>query len=238
MGRRLGQHFLFDPRILERIAYAACPVTVPLVIEIGPGPGGLTAHLAARCDRLIAIELDAHLASALLGRHPNVEIVHADVLQTRLDSWGPAVIAGNLPYYITSPIIERVLELGSNVQKAVFLVQREVARRLAAREGTRDYGYLSVSVQSRAAVEVLFTVKPGAFKPPPKVDSALVRLTPSGVALPDGFLDFAARCFAHKRKTLANNIPEAAGQPEARLRAEQLSVAQLKDLFARLRNRL
>jgi 16S rRNA (adenine1518-N6/adenine1519-N6)-dimethyltransferase len=234
LGRRLGQHFLFDPRILERIALAACPEPVHTVIEIGPGPGGLTSHLAARCERLIAIELDPQLASALAGRYKNVEVVQADVLRTNLDAWGPAVIAGNLPYYITSPIIDRVLELGSIVQNATFLVQREVAVRLAAQPGSRDYGYLTVATQARAKVEVLFAVKPGAFKPPPKVDSALVRLTPLKADLPRGFLPFVSRCFAHKRKTLANNVPQVAGQPEARLRAEQLSVAQLLDLLRRL----
>jgi 16S rRNA (adenine1518-N6/adenine1519-N6)-dimethyltransferase len=237
LGRPLGQHFLFDQRILERIAFAACPDPVPLVIEIGSGSGSLTSHLSARCERLIAIELDAQLAAILDGRYSNVEVVQADVLQTRLDAWGPAVIAGNLPYYITSPIIDRVLQLGPVIQRATFLVQREVALRLAAAHGSRDYGFLTVATQSRAKVELLFNVKPGAFKPPPKVDSAVVRLTPLAAPPPDGFLAFASRCFAHKRKMLGNNLPEIAGQPEARLRAEQLSIAGLQSLHARLKNR-
>jgi 16S rRNA (adenine1518-N6/adenine1519-N6)-dimethyltransferase len=246
LGRPLGQHFLFTESILERIALAACPRPEPLVVEIGPGPGGLTAHLARRAERLITVELDPSLAEKIRGRFQDqaVEVVEGDVLETDLGQWGEAVVCGNLPYYITSPIIERALALGPALKRAVFLVQKEVAERITAQPGSRDYGYLSVSVQARARAEMLFTVRPGAFKPPPKVDSAVVRLTPSGdvdqgeIA---GFLRFAGLCFRMKRKTLRNNLASAytaealRDLPEAGLRAEQLSVAQMMGLFRRMK---
>lgn len=232
MGRRLGQHFLRDESALSRIAAAACPAREPLVIEIGPGEGALTRHLAARAERLIAIELDAALAARL--DIAGAEVVHADVLGADLSQWGECVIAGNLPYYITSPIIEKILALGPQCRRAVLLVQKEVAERLAASPGSRDYGYLTVSAQSRAQVEPLFDVRRGAFRPPPKVDSSVVRLTPRAAPSPE-FLSFAAQCFRMKRKTLRNNLaasfPRIAEHPFAGLRAEQLSLAQLRALF-------
>jgi 16S rRNA (adenine1518-N6/adenine1519-N6)-dimethyltransferase len=238
LGRRLGQHFLHSDGILGRIAAEACPEREPLVVEIGPGRGALTAHLAERCGRLIAIELDAPLIDPLRGRFPAIEVVAADVLATDLGQWGEAVIAGSLPYYITSPILDQVTALGPLCRRAVFLVQKEVALRVAASPGTRDYGYVSVLVQARAEVSYRFTVPPGAFQPPPKVDSAVIRLTPRPAGPPAGFEPFAAACFRAKRKTLRNNLaalyPEIEGRPEARLRAEQLSVAELQSLYRSL----
>jgi 16S rRNA (adenine1518-N6/adenine1519-N6)-dimethyltransferase len=250
LGRRLGQHFLFTDSILARIALAACPRPEALVVEIGPGPGSLTSHLAPRCQRLVAVELDPALAAGLRVRfdsNPGIEILEGDVLGTDLSQWGEAVVCGNLPYYITSPILEKVLALGPIVKRALFLVQKEVAERITAKPGSRDYGYLSVSVQVRAKAEKLFTVKAAAFRPPPKVDSAVIRLTPiAGTGLDPadmaGFLRFAGLCFHMKRKTLKNNLAAAypaaqiSNLPEAGLRAEQLSVAQLTALYLRLRN--
>jgi 16S rRNA (adenine1518-N6/adenine1519-N6)-dimethyltransferase len=246
LGRPLGQHFLFTQTILEKIALAACPRPEPLVVEIGPGPGGLTACLARRAERLVTIELDPELAEGIRGRFggQGVEVVEGDVLQTDLSQWGEAVVCGNLPYYITSPIIERVLALGPVLKRGVFLVQKEVAERITAQPGSRDYGYLSVSVQARAGAEKLILVKAAAFRPPPKVDSAVIRLTPiegkdrSEMA---GFLRFAGLCFHMKRKTLRNNLAAAypleilKDLPEAGLRAEQLTVAQIMDLHQRLK---
>ncbi|MBA3974302.1 MAG: ribosomal RNA small subunit methyltransferase A [Candidatus Solibacter sp.] len=246
MGRPLGQHFLFTESILERIALAACPRPEPLVVEIGPGPGGLTACLARRAGRLVAVELDAALAGGIRTRFAGqaVEVVEGDVLNTDLSQWGEAVVCGNLPYYITSPIIDHVLALGPVLKRSVFLVQKEVAERITAQPGSRDYGYLTVSVQARATAEMLFTVKPGAFRPPPKVDSAVIRLTPladvdrSEMA---GFLRFAGLCFHMKRKTLRNNLAAAYPMeilkdlPEAGLRAEQLPVGRLAALYRMLR---
>jgi 16S rRNA (adenine1518-N6/adenine1519-N6)-dimethyltransferase len=244
--RRLGQHFLFQRSILDRIAGAACGPACPLCIEIGPGPGGLTVSLLERCQKLIAIEIDPALAAALRQKYaaePRFTLLEQDVLTADLSAWGPAVVCGNLPYYITSPIIEKVLSLGPLLLSAVFLVQKEVADRIAAAPGARDYGYFSVAVQARAGVERLFIVKPSSFKPPPKVDSAVIRLTPR--PHPDvtdiaGFLRFAALCFRHKRKTLLNNLRVAypssllEATPGLNLRAEQLSIQALAALHARL----
>lgn len=247
--RRLGQHFLIRPSILERIASAACPEAEPLVIEIGPGKGALTSHLLRRAEHLIAIEIDkdlaAHLAEAY-AEEPRLTVIAQDILATDLRQWPATVIAGNLPYYITSPILEKVLPLGPPLRRAVFLVQKEVAERITARPGSRDYGYLSVFTRFYSRPEMLFKVPPGAFSPPPKVDSAVVRLTiePAGERLgitdASRFLTFLRACFAQKRKTLRNNLSRLYGQQaldaqsEAGLRAEQLSLEQFADLYQRL----
>jgi 16S rRNA (adenine1518-N6/adenine1519-N6)-dimethyltransferase len=242
VGQRLGQHFLADNRILERIAAAVCPDHSPLVIEIGPGRGALTEKLLARADRVIAIELDRELVEHLRSRFDSrLEVVHSDVLAADLGQWGPAPIAGNLPYYITSPIIEKVGRL--DFPRAVFLMQREVAERLSASPGTRDYGYLTVQTALFAHARTLFGVKPGAFRPPPKVDSAVVLLEPRPpvVADVDDFLRFVSAAFRQKRKTLRNNLAELYGKeaagalPEAGKRAEQLSLDELAAIFRKLK---
>lgn len=245
MPRRLGQHFLIRPATLEKIALAVCPEPGGTVIEIGPGKGALTTHLAARADRVIAIEIDPVLVQYLHAKfrdEPKVEIVESDVLKADLGQWTPAAIAGNLPYYITSPILERVLSLQGQWSRAVFLVQKEVAERLNAVPGTRDFGFLSVQTQFYAQVELLMNVPPGAFKPPPRVDSAVVRLTPRPEvpADPGTFLKFASQCFRHKRKTLRNNLLGSYEKElldsvkETGMRAEQLSIAHMMALKAKL----
>jgi len=218
----------------------------PRVIEIGAGTGALTAHLLERVPEVIAIELDPRLADELRRRFParaGLTVVEADVLATDLAKWGPAVVAGNLPYYITSPVIEKVLGMGPLLLGAVLLVQKEVAERLTAAPGTRDYGWLTVATQLLADAEILFGVPPSAFAPPPRVESAVVRLAPrirADLEDREGFLDFARLCFRHKRKTLRNNLTPAYGRaaaelPEGSRRAEQLSVEELIALYARLR---
>ena len=151
-------------------------------------------------------------------------------------------MAGNLPYYITSPILERAVRAGA--PRSVFLIQKEVAQRLAAHPGERDYGYLTVKTALFADVRLLFDVKPGAFRPPPKVDSAVVLLTPHGrdygIADREGFLKFLSHSFRQKRKTLRNNLFGEYGKeridawPEAGLRAEQLSLEKFAELFRRI----
>jgi 16S rRNA (adenine1518-N6/adenine1519-N6)-dimethyltransferase len=245
-GRRLGQHFLANRTILQRIASAACPFLDQTVIEIGPGKGALTEYLVKLAPRVHAVELDqvlVHYLQEKFRNEPKFSVQHGDILKTNMSEWGPVQVAGNLPYYITSPIIERVLALGPNLLHAVFLVQKEVAMRIAAQPGSRDYGYLSVQVQVYAEPSYLFTVPPSAFRPPPQVDSAVVELKPRRTPItsdPAGLVQFAGLCFRQKRKMLRNNLagsfPQAAidAQPEARLRAEQLSVAQLADLRDRI----
>ena len=242
--QKLGQHFLIKGSILERIAAVVCPGATPLVLEIGPGRGALTEKLLARAARVVAIELDPYLADHLHRKFANearLEVIQADVLESDLSAWGSAPIAGNLPYYIATPIIERVVRLAP--PRAVFLIQKEVAERLVALPGTRGYGFLTVATAVFARARLLFEVKPSAFHPPPKVDSAVVLLEPRGgvpVADPDRFLQFAGLCFAHKRKTLRNNLADAYGKalvdalPEAGLRAEQIPVDGLIALYERV----
>jgi 16S rRNA (adenine1518-N6/adenine1519-N6)-dimethyltransferase len=236
MGRRFGQHFLSRKSILDRIAETACGERVPLVIEIGPGKGALTEALLERADKVVAIEVDPHLVHYL--HQGRLEVIEGDVLKT---DFSGAVIVGNLPYYITSPILEKVFALGEGWTRAVFMMQAEVAERLAAKPGTRDFGYLSVQTQVHAHPEILFAVPRDAFRPPPKVDSAVVRLERRSlpeVEDPTSFLKFASLCFRHKRKTLRNNLTplyELANLEEGRLRAEQMSIAQLAALFAKIR---
>ncbi len=233
MGRPLGQHFLFHPGILEKIAAAACGHGCAHVVEIGCGPGGLTRKLLERAERVTGIEADARLAARLreqFAGEPRFELIEGDVLEVDFAPLMPAVVCGNIPYYITGPILRKTLALGRGLERAVFLVQREVAERLAAAPGSRDYGFLSVAAQALCEVEKLFAVKAGAFHPPPKVESAVVRLTPRAVPrVPDpaAFLAFAELCFRHKRKTLRNNLGMD-GIPFAARRAEQLSVEELE----------
>ena len=248
MPRRLGQHFLARTSVLQRIASAAVPRPDLTVLEVGPGRGALTQFLIPAASRVIAVEVDQVLVHYLHEKfrgEDHFTVLHSDVLQTDLAQWGPVSVAGNLPYYITSPIIERVLALGPLLLNAVFLVQKEVAERITARPGSRDYAYLSVSCQVVAEAKYLMTVPPEAFRPPPKVDSAVVQLIPRPEPLVHdlpAFLEFASACFTQKRKMLRNNLAGLYGkeridsQPEAGLRAEQLSVEQLADLHARLQN--
>jgi len=241
--QKLGQHFLQSARVLERIATAACPEGTSQVIEIGPGQGALTELLLARTDRVVALEMDPDLAEHLRQRWPDLYLVEGNALNFDWTQWGPAALAGNLPYYVATAIISKYLANPGALTQAVFLIQKEVAERIAAKPGTRDFGYLSVECQYLATVEYLFSVPPGAFRPPPKVDSAVIRLTPrreaqSADAKP--FLEFASACFRQKRKTLRNNLAERypkeqlEAMPALSKRAEQLSVAELLELFRNL----
>jgi 16S rRNA (adenine1518-N6/adenine1519-N6)-dimethyltransferase len=242
LGRRFGQHFLSRRSVLDKIAEAACGEHTTLVVEIGAGKGALTEVLLDRADKVVAIEVDPVLVQYLQQkfREPieigRLMLVEGDVLKADLGAWGRCSIVGNLPYYITSPILERVF--ANNLwDRAVFLVQTEVAHRLAAGPGSRDYGYLTVFTQVQAKVELLFEVPRTAFRPPPKVDSAVVRLEHSA-APPDLplFLRFASMCFRQKRKTLRNNLAPYYGKarldalPEGKRRAEQMSISDLDRL--------
>jgi 16S rRNA (adenine1518-N6/adenine1519-N6)-dimethyltransferase len=180
--KSLGQHFLSDRRILGRIADALQLKGDETVLEIGPGRGALTDLLVDRAGRLIAIEYDRALAAMLrerYARRSNVLVAEADVLEVSLGELaaGPYVLVGNVPYYITTPILFHAL-VPPRAERAVYLVQREVAQRLSARPGTKEYGALTVNVAAVARADTLFGVPAGAFAPPPKVESAVVRITP------------------------------------------------------------
>lgn len=256
MRQKLGQHFLASERVLERIARAACPAGTEQVIEIGPGQGALTEHLLAHA-RVVAIEMDPDLAAQLRERWsepadrepvPGFRLAEGNALNYDWTQWGAGVMAGNLPYYVATAIIAKFLAKPGALTQGVFLIQKEVAERITALPGTRDFGYLSVECQYLAKAEYLFSVPPGAFRPPPKVDSAVIRLTPRTEPCHDeaarvetkAFLDFASACFRQKRKTLRNNLagryPQdiLAGMPVLSKRAEQLSVAELLELFRQL----
>lgn len=235
--RRLGQHFLHDPSILKRIADATLAGAGDTILEIGPGPGGLTRQLLASGARVVAIERDPDLVAVVRRDLPGAEVVEGDALS--LDWFEVAgravparwIIAGNIPYNISSPLIDQALR-DPLPARIVFLVQREVADRLQAQPGTPEYGALSIGVQAVCAVELLFAVGKGAFVPAPKVDSAVVRLTPlaAPVVPPHArarFRRFVVALFGLRRKQLAGALRQVTGRSAAEIAAalEALDIA-------------
>ncbi len=230
MGRRLGQHFLSDPAILDRIVAALDPAISDTVIEIGPGRGSLTRRLAEKVGQVVAIEADAALVQKLReagpGSSPNVTVVEGDALEIDWHSLleypaGPFKVIGNIPYYITSPLIDKALA-PPEPEVIVILMQQEVADRLTASPGNKTYGALSVGVQTVAAVERLFTVKPGSFQPPPNVNSAVVRIVPSIDPSVDrsereGFRRFVTAMFSQRRKQLTRSLRSVTGETRERV---------------------
>jgi 16S rRNA (adenine1518-N6/adenine1519-N6)-dimethyltransferase len=258
--QRLGQHFLGDIGWRKKILK-----TLPLApdetwVEIGPGHGEMTQLLAGDGRRIVAIEADGNLASGIRasienepGSWPGVEVVCSDVLNANLGILGGERfhVYGNLPYYITSPILHHLFQWAAQIASIHIVIQLEVAQRIAAHPGVRDYGYLSTLCQFYARPKIALRIPPGAFRPPPKVDSALVSLTlpgdgaALGISNPKRFLEFVQGCFEQKRKTLRNNLIEisddahihealagAGLRPDAR--AEQLSLAQFAAIFRQL----
>ena len=263
---RLGQNFLVDHGAAQRIVEALGDVADRTVIEIGPGRGALTDLLLPRAKKVIGVELDHVLAAQLRMRYAtrtNVEILESDFATVEFASMlgrrpGPlhdlrptqpdtVDVIGNLPYYITSEIVLRILELHTQIRRAVIMVQREVADRISAEPGSRDYGLLSATAQLFARVDKLFTLPPGAFDPPPQVQSSVLRLTMApragelGVE-PEPFVAFLKLAFAQKRKTLANNLkgqyPDGSVKPalkaaglRADVRAEAVPLEKMASLF-------
>jgi 16S rRNA (adenine1518-N6/adenine1519-N6)-dimethyltransferase len=268
---KLGQHFLAGNDWAARIVDAVGDASQQTVLEIGPGRGILTSQLAKRARRLIAVELDRVLAAQLrlkFGMANNVEIIEADILSIDFDSlFGPkpglgrpgieikpqpVKVVGNLPYYITSEILLRLFEFSKYFESLVLMVQKEVADRIGAHPGGRDYGMLSATAQLYARVEKLFTVPPEAFVPPPKVYSSVLRLTIEprqqelGVS-GDGFINFLRLSFGQKRKTLWNNLKAnydgralksalATANVKATDRAETLRLEQSAAIYRALRD--
>jgi len=262
---RLGQNFLSDSAWRQRIARALDVRADQTWLEIGSGHGEMTELLAPRAGRLVAIEVDPPLAAQIRRRAqnwPNVALIESDVLKLDLAEAAGAPrfhVYGNIPYYITSPILHLLFAHALRIDSAHLVMQLEVAERLAANPGARAYGYLSAATQFHFAPKIELRIPPGAFRPAPKVTSALVSLRPPGVsesvsmepnsAEAQRFLEFVGVCFAHKRKTLLNNLKSprkfASGQLEELLRAaeiplksraEQLTIPKFARLFRAMAN--
>lgn len=266
---KLGQHFLADHSAAGKIVEALGDVSQGTVLEVGPGRGIITSLLAPRTRRVIAIELDRVLAAQLrmkFALRPNVEIIEGDILAIDFSTlFGPKPgstrpgidfkpepvrVVGNLPYYITSDILLRLFAHRQYFETIVIMLQREVAERLAAAPGTSDYGLLSATAQLYARVDNLFTLPPGAFSPPPKVHSTVVRLTLAprieSLRVPEEeFINFLKLSFGQKRKTLWNNLKSQYAPDVLRsalektavkptVRAEALSLEKSAALFRAL----
>ena len=254
---KLGQHFLNDEHWLDQIEDALRPQG-GVWIEIGAGHGEMTTRLAQHARKVFAIELDPQLAGRLrknVAPHGNVEVIQGDVLAVdfaNIAAGQKISVYGSLPYYITSPILHRLFQHVDRIEAIHIVIQYEVAARIVATPGHRDFGYLSVASQWFATPEMRFQIPPGAFSPPPKVDSALVSLRMPGarakITVDDesAFLDFVKECFAHKRKTLRNNLRARLGPRTEEIllragllgsaRAEALTVAQFAAMFHLVRH--
>jgi 16S rRNA (adenine1518-N6/adenine1519-N6)-dimethyltransferase len=247
--KALGQHFLTDTHYIRRIVEAIAPRPEERMVEIGPGPGALTRPLLEILPRLEVVELDRDMVARLAAEFPAERLtIHSqDALAFDFGGLGPDLrVVGNLPYNISSPLLFHLAEYAATIRDMTFMLQKEVVDRMAAAPDTPDYGRLSVMLQARFRVVKLFTVPPGAFTPPPKVDSAIVRLAPlaeEALLYRDHakLAEVVARAFGQRRKTLRNTLKGLAGEAEFAAagidpsrRGETLSVAE----FAALANRL
>lgn len=237
--KRFGQHFLTDRHYLARIAAAIGAKSGDSMVEIGPGTGILTAELAASLDSLQAIEIDRDLAADLRLRFPKVRVHEADALDFDFAALpAPLRVVGNLPYNVSTPILFRMAEIAPRLADCVFMLQKEVVERMVAAPDTPEYGRLSVMLQYRFAMALVLRVPPGAFTPPPKVDSAVVRMVPLGgerlrARDEDLFASIVGAAFQQRRKTLRNAVRayvsseafDKAGIDPQR-RGETLSMAQ------------
>jgi 16S rRNA (adenine1518-N6/adenine1519-N6)-dimethyltransferase len=226
--KRFGQHFLHDPRVLARIVEAIAPRNDDVLVEIGPGEGVLTRALLERTGRLHAIELDRDLAAGLEAEFPaNLTLYQGDALEFDFAVFPAGIrLVGNLPYNISTPLLFHVARFADRVRDMHFMLQLEVVDRMVAAHSTPDYGRLSVALQARFHIEKLFRVSRGAFRPPPKVESALVRLVPRSTPLRVDE-QLLRKAFSARRKTLRNALPGidlAANGIDPGLRPENLSV--------------
>jgi 16S rRNA (adenine1518-N6/adenine1519-N6)-dimethyltransferase len=210
LKKRFGQHFISDRRILQRIVHLAAINPEDTVIEIGPGAGALTRELAGAAGRVVAIEIDRDLIPELRASMPaNVEIVEGDALEVDFTRWSsvPFHLVGNLPYNVATPLLKKFIEWRSRITSVTVMLQKEVAERIRAGPGTRDYGPLSVLIQYYATPVWGFRVPPGAFSPRPRVDSAVLRLEwKPGVENNPQFTHFVQQAFGSRRKKLINNL--------------------------------
>ena len=245
MGRRLGQHFL-RPASVERLLRVIDPKPDEVFLEIGPGAGALSFPLAARCREVVAVELDRPLVQRLGGRAPNLRVIHGDALDVDLASLVPpgSRLVGNLPYAISSPLLRRFLELRGHVRDIHVMLQEEVARRVAARPGSKEFGILSVLYALWADCDIPLRFPPGAFAPPPRVSSAILRARflsapRADVGDPAAFERLLQRSFTHRRKTLENNLQDSYPNLKEHLRllkitgtrrAETLSIVEFAEL--------
>jgi len=224
-SKRLGQNFLAAPDVVDSIVAAAGVGAGGAVLEIGPGIGTLTQALAEAGARVTAVEIDGRLVEALqktLAGYDNIRIIHGDILKLDIgrEISGRFTVVANLPYYITTPVVMRLLKMRLSIDRLVLMVQREVALRMVARPGSKDYGALSVAVQYHTEPQVAFSVPAGAFIPAPKVDSAVVRCEVRGraaveVGSEELFFRVVRLAFAQRRKTLANALKAGLGDREA-----------------------
>jgi 16S rRNA (adenine1518-N6/adenine1519-N6)-dimethyltransferase len=219
--------------VLHKLVDAIQPASTDFIVEIGPGEGVLTAPLLEKAGKLEAIELDRDLAAALAEKFPNLTVHCGDALEVDFAQFPPGMrIVGNLPYNVSTPLLFHLARYATQVRDMHFMLQLEVVERMVAAHSTPAYGRLSVSLQSKFRMQKLFKVAPGAFRPPPKVDSAVVRLEPLDWQLPIDE-DLLRRAFSARRKTLRNALPEvdfAAAGIDSGLRPENLSPED----FARL----
>jgi 16S rRNA (adenine1518-N6/adenine1519-N6)-dimethyltransferase len=245
--KRFGQHFLADVAIIDAIVRAIAPRPGDALVEIGPGLGALTNPLAQLSGRLTVVELDRDLAARLRSR-PELDVVEADVLKVNFAALAerigrPLRVVGNLPYNISTPVLFHLLEIADHVADQHFMLQKEVVTRMAAGPGGKDYGRLSVMLQWRYDIESLLDVPPEAFEPPPRVDSAVVRMVPLAEVPPlDAAVlgEIVAVAFSQRRKLLRHSLGRwlesrgFAGSFDLQRRAEEVPVAEFLQLAQEL----
>lgn len=249
--KSLGQNFLISRRYVEKIVSSVDPKVGDLILEIGPGKGALTKHFVKSGAKVIAVEIDTDMISFLqreFADEKNLVLIHSDVLKVRFADFltEKAKLTGNLPYYISTAILQKIIRERDSIQEAVLMFQKEVADRLLAMPGDSNRGFLTVISEAFLEIEKLFEVPPSAFRPVPKVWSSVVKLKPKNVSLDtEKFFDLVGKCFSRKRKTIFNNLKSSnlfetakiekmleENKIEKMRRAETLTLEEWKRLFS------